>query len=89
MTLERKEYLASISDEERAVRFYIKNVRGAITVQKELIADGQKYFPSYVTGGRRFAVTARAGLAISKKMLAFLKKQLPQRLPEEKRCSDG
>lgn len=80
MTPERKKYLARISDEERAVRFYIKSIKHVITVDKRLLATGETY--SLVTG--EFSVTAKADLAISKKILSMLKKQLPQRWPEKK-----
>ena len=81
MTPERKKYLKQCSLRENAIRSDIKDNRKRIRFYKEQLNDGGEYVEQHI-------LLTRWKIAEIKRYIAFLKRQLPQRLPpgKLKRC---
>lgn len=84
MTPERKKYLAGISRKERAVRAHIAGEKAVIAAHKKKISEGNLWILSQGDNNKFHMLNLKDSLAVVKKILAMLKKQLPQRWPEKK-----
>lgn len=84
MTPERKKYLAGIGRNERAVRAHIASTRNMIAAHKAMIAEGNLWILRPDDNNKFHMINIKDSLAVVKKILSMLKKQLPQRWPEKK-----
>lgn len=84
MTPEREKYLAGISRKERAVRARIADVKKVIAAHKEEISEGNLWILWQGDNNKFHMINLKDSLAVLKKILSMLKKQLPQRWPEKK-----